>query len=98
MCKSNASAGLEFLKSLTKLVNVIANDKVAENIRRFFFGAKLIALVKKDGGLRPIVIGNTIARVVAKCAEQHGSITGILTHSAKQQLTFTGTLHAVPKW
>ena len=49
VCKSNENAGLEFLKTLTKLVNVIANKKDPENNRPFFFGAKLMALLKEDG-------------------------------------------------
>ena len=64
---SNGSTGHEFWKSLTELVSVTPNNTVPENIRLFFFGAKLIAFVKKDGGLRPIAIGNTLRRVVAKC-------------------------------
>jgi len=34
----------------------------------FFFGGRLIALEKKAGGLRPIVIGLTLRRLVSKCA------------------------------
>ena len=34
--KPNGSAGLEFLKNLTNLVNKVANNKVPENIRPFF--------------------------------------------------------------
>ena len=52
--KSNGSAGLNFLKSLTKLINLIGDGKISEPLRPFFFGAKLIALIKIDGGLRPI--------------------------------------------
>ena len=33
-----------------------------------FFGANLIALRKKDGGVRPIAVGCTLRRLVAKCA------------------------------
>ena len=33
-----------------------------------FFGANLIALNKKEGGVRPIAVGNTLRRLVAKCA------------------------------
>ena len=33
-----------------------------------FFGAKLTALIKIDGGLRPIAIGNTLRRIASKCA------------------------------
>ena len=66
--KSNGSAGLNFLKSLTKLINLIGDGKLPESLRPFFFGAKLIALIKIDGGLRPIAIGNTLRRIASKCA------------------------------
>ena len=44
--KSNGNASLNFLKSLTKLLNLIGEGEVPEQLRPFFFGAKLIALVK----------------------------------------------------
>ena len=68
VCKNNGIGGFEVLKSLTKMLKGIANNKVPENIRTFFFEAKIIALVKKDGGLRPIAKGDILRRVVAKCA------------------------------
>ena len=66
--KSNGSAGLNFLKSLTKLINLIGDGKIPEPLRPFFFGAKLIALIKIEGGLRPIAIGNTLRCIASKCA------------------------------
>ena len=66
--KSNGSAGLNFLKSLTKLINLIGDGKILDPLRPFFFGAKLIALIIMDGGLRPIAIGNTLRRIASKCA------------------------------
>ena len=66
--KSIDSAGLNFLKSLTKLMNLIGDDKIPETITPFFFGAKLIVLIKIDVGLRPIAIGNTPRRIASKCA------------------------------
>ena len=66
--ESNGSAGPNFLKSLTKLINLIGDGKIPEPLRPFFFGAKLIALIKIDGGLRPIAIGNTLRRIASKCA------------------------------
>ena len=65
--KSNGSAGPNFLKSLTKLINLIGDGKIPEPLRPFF-GAKLIALIKIDGGLRPIAIGNKLRRIASKCA------------------------------
>ena len=69
--KSNEQTGLNFLKALTNLVNVILEGKVRFELRPYFFGAKLIALKKPDGGLRPIALGNTFRRVSAKCGGYH---------------------------
>ena len=52
--KSNGQTRLNFLKALTNLVNVFLEGKVPFELRLYFFGAKLIALKKPDGGLRPI--------------------------------------------
>ena len=52
-------------------MNVIPEGKVLFELRTYFFGAKIIALKKPDGGLRPIVIGNTFRRLSAKCAGYH---------------------------
>lgn len=40
--------------------------KVCDNIRSVLFGGKLHALQKSDGGIRPIAVGNTLRRLVAK--------------------------------
>ena len=69
------------LKSLTKLINTIIDGKVPDEIRPILFGAKLIALTKVDGGLRPIAVGNTIRRIASKCvgynmAEQRAALFG----------------------
>ena len=69
--KSNGQTGLIFLKALTNLVNVILEVKVLLDIRPYFFGAKLIALKKPDGGPRPIALCNTFRRLSAKCAGYH---------------------------
>ena len=69
--KSNGQTGLNFFKALTNLVNVILEGKVPFELRPYFFGAKLIALKKPDGGLRPIAVGNTFRRLSAKCAGYH---------------------------
>ena len=39
-------------------------------VRPFFFGATLVALEKKSGGVRPIAVGCTLRRLVAKIAGQ----------------------------
>ena len=35
------------------------------------YGANLLALSKKDGGIRPIAVGYTWRRLAAKCANSH---------------------------
>lgn len=56
------------LSELTKFSNLCLAGGVPEAIRPFFFGASLCALRKKDGGIRPIAVGNTLRRLVAKAA------------------------------
>ena len=37
-------------------------------VKPFFFGTTLVALNKKSGGVRPIAVGCTLRRLVAKVA------------------------------
>ena len=41
------------------------------NNNSIIFGGRLIALSKKDGGIRPISVGYTLRRLAAKCANNH---------------------------
>ena len=62
------------------------DGKVPPSIQPVFWGATLlIALKKMDGGLRPIVVGQTLRRMVAKCAA-HLVIHIIGADLAPQQL------------
>ena len=65
--KSNGSVGNEFVQKLTSVLNIVLEGKVPVGLRPFFFGAKLIGLRKKDGGIRPIAVGNTLRRICSKC-------------------------------
>ena len=40
-------------------------------INSVIFGGRLIALSKKDGGIRPICVGYTLRRLAAKCANNY---------------------------
>ena len=44
------------------------------DVAPIFFGGRLLALNKKSGGIRPIAIGFTLRRLVAKCASNVGSM------------------------
>ena len=67
--KSNGNEMLIFSKSFTKLLSFIGEGKVTKQLSHFFFfKAELSALVKIDGGLRPLTIGNTLRRNASKYA------------------------------
>ena len=65
---SNGDAGTRLLEKLTEFVNLVLSGNLPSRIRPIFFGAKLIALGKKGGGIRPIAVGNTLRHLSAKCA------------------------------
>ena len=55
------------LASLTRLVNVMAAGGVPAEVAPFLAGARLHAALKKDGGIRPIAVGNLLRRLVGRC-------------------------------
>ena len=65
---SASEGGVLLLRALTSLVILILKGGTPVQIRPFFFGAKLVALRKKLGGVRPIAVGCTLRRLAAKCA------------------------------
>ena len=65
---SAGRGGKDLLRALTSLINLVLAGRTPTSIRPFFFGATLIALQKKEGGVRPIAVGNTLRRLAAKCA------------------------------
>ena len=65
---SNGHAGTRLLEKLTEFVNLVLSGNLPPRIRPIFFGANLIALGKKGGGIRRIAVGNTLRRLSAKCA------------------------------
>jgi hypothetical protein len=52
--------------SLCALVNHLASGNIPSEVAPFIIGAKLIPLAKKDGGIRPIAVGETLRRLVSK--------------------------------
>ncbi|XP_074042889.1 uncharacterized protein [Leptinotarsa decemlineata] len=65
---SAGSAASKILSSLTALCNVLLSGTVNQEICPILFGASLCALEKKDGGIRPIAVGNVFHRLAAKLA------------------------------
>jgi len=60
---SAGDAGLRLLTRLTEFTNLCLTV-----IQPVFCGASLCALNKKDGGIRPIAVGSTLRRLIAKAA------------------------------
>jgi hypothetical protein len=58
----------DLLAALQDFCNLCLAGLVPLSVRPLFFGAGLIALRKKDGGLRPIAIGLVLRRLVARAA------------------------------
>ena len=58
----------ELISTLTDFVNMVLAGRVTPAARPFFFGASLVGLLKNDAGVRPIAVGCTLRRLVAKCA------------------------------
>jgi len=66
-------AGPALLTSLTSFTNMLLEGRCSPDVAPVLFGGQLIALEKKTGGIRPIVIGYTLRRVAAKCANAYGA-------------------------
>ena len=54
------------IKAIIDTVNLLAAGKVSHNIAQYFCGANIYPL-KKDGGIRPISVGETLRRLMYKC-------------------------------
>ena len=62
---STAETGQLPIRSLTALVNRLLNVDVSDNARKLLFSGNLTALRKKDGGIRPIAVGNVLRRLAS---------------------------------
>ena len=65
---SAGEAGQRLLVQLTKFTNLCLLGRVPVEIQPIFCGASLCALNKQNGGIRPIAVGSTLRRLVAKAA------------------------------
>ena len=59
-----------FLCALTSFCTLVLRGDVPDEVRPLFFGASLVALRKKTAGVRPIAVGCTLRRLVAKVASR----------------------------
>ncbi|KAL0841363.1 hypothetical protein ABMA28_015062 [Loxostege sticticalis] len=68
---SVGDTGRVLLHNLTLLINLMLSGKVNSQICDILYGANLIALKKKDGGIRPIAVGSTFRRIASKICCKH---------------------------
>lgn len=89
------SGGKELLWALMSFVNLVLNGR-APSVCPVLFGATLIPLGKKGGGIKPIAVAHILQCLVAKCASSivlpamgHGLQLGCRTPSG-----FKAEVHA----
>ena len=56
------------LGNLTKLANVMLKGDIPDSVAPYVCGGRLHAALKKDGGIRPITVGNLLRRLVSRLA------------------------------
>ena len=56
------------IESITDLVNNRLAGKIPKEVASYFCGANLFGAKKKDGGIRPIAVGEILRRLVSKAA------------------------------
>ena len=54
------------MEVLTEVLNILAKGRAPKGMAKLVAGAKLHALVKKGGGVRPIAVGEVLRRLVGK--------------------------------
>ena len=59
--------GKRLLEQLTRLTNAIVSKGLPDFVAPVLLGANITALSKKDGGVRPIAVGETVRRIACKC-------------------------------
>ena len=101
--KQTAEAGARLLSALAALCHHAAAGNIPDSARNAFFGASLIAIKKKQGGLRPIAIGSSFRRLTGKLVAK--SITASIAGELKPTQLGVGVplgceaaVHAVRKY
>ena len=77
--------GNALLSTMTRLINFLVGGKAPPAIAPFLCGGNLFAAVKKNGGHRPIAVGETIRRWTAKCVARKATADSA-DHLAPHQL------------
>ena len=73
-CCRKMGQGAALAHALGQFARVALQQAFPAPMREILCASSLIPLQKKDGGLRPIAVGDTIRRVVGKCLLSHGAV------------------------
>ena len=76
------------LAALTTLVHTAAHGALDPHATQHLCSAKLIPLRKKDGGVRPIAVGETLRRVIAKHVARSPAAKALADSLAPLQVAF----------
>ena len=69
--RSSDSDELDFLDSLTWMINSIANGKVPEDVAIFLRSTQAVAIAKKDNNIRPLGLRDGLVNLTTKCILKH---------------------------
>ena len=59
--------GHSLLPTLTRVVNSFAAGRISNTLKPYLSGGNLFAAIKKNGGHRPIAVGEVLRRLTSKC-------------------------------
>ncbi|HSN24205.1 MAG TPA: hypothetical protein VLS45_08585, partial [Methylomicrobium sp.] len=79
-----ASDDSPLLATITELTNLLLEGKVPASIGGIIFGANLLAIVKKNSGIRPIAVGYVWRRLAAKVACNHAKEISVILLAPRQ--------------
>lgn len=57
-----------FLSNLTSVINIAAAGKAPIDFAPYFMSAPLVPVLKKDGNIRPVAVGEILRRLISKLA------------------------------
>ena len=68
MCRSDERSRL--LETLASFCSALANNSFSSDCMKLLTTARLVAVSKPNGGVRPIAVGETLRRLAAKCVHE----------------------------
>ena len=70
----NSDRGNSLLSVMTRVVNAFAAGRVSDTLAPYLAGGNLFAALKKQGGHRPIAVGEFFRRLTSKCIGKKATI------------------------